>query len=401
MEVISKLFLAFKQSVVQAKGGDLSAESVLLVDTVQESNLPLLLTLFQISLGRLTRSVKANGIQDARVVLLNLESNWNGYLNSIKHETCTDRLTQVIPSSSVVVEQPWSVFSLKKDVSMEKVVREIAPKGSLVVIDSFSHFVETQGSLEKTLGLLRRWRKIYDYRLLVLWHKDLQQGSSAACEFGPETVQNILTGFFQIVSVAEPLIENVLERYNSDAKLLVAASKSGLLALSKGGEYNILNDSSKSANVQRLLWKQGKGNFVDDKYYVDWRLQKGELFEQFVERAVERSKSSNLEVWQSTEELVIHQRQPSKLKTTPKVDPPAGEDALASLTFNLQLTEQQKEARSNLVLPYESVSHSPSSRSGGRVLCPERQAHDSVIWYDAAVDDDDFDEEDPDDDLVF
>lgn len=75
------------------------------------------------------------------------------------------------------------------------------------------------------------------------------------------------------------------------------------------------------------------------------------------------------------------------------------EDPTANLTFNLSLSSSEKTARSKLVMPYTKTRHlevkleedSPTTKGSG---------DEGLIYYEPD-DADDFDEEDPDDDLDF
>ncbi|KAJ1908706.1 hypothetical protein IWQ60_011572 [Tieghemiomyces parasiticus] len=83
-------------------------------------------------------------------------------------------------------------------------------------------------------------------------------------------------------------------------------------------------------------------------------------------------------------ERYLKPEQPDKGASSP--GKPASETTLTQdLSFNLELTDQQREAKNNLVLPHETAQSNETAPSG-------------AIFYqpDAA---DDFDEEDPDDDL--
>ena len=66
-------------------------------------------------------------------------------------------------------------------------------------------------------------------------------------------------------------------------------------------------------------------------------------------------------------------------------------DPTANLTFKLKLTDSEKKARSNVKLPYmldqeQKAAHLDASSGSGKII----YHHDDA---------DDFDEEDPDDDL--
>merc|ERR1712137_370657 len=63
-------------------------------------------------------------------------------------------------------------------------------------------------------------------------------------------------------------------------------------------------------------------------------------------------------------------------------------DPTANLTFNLKLTEQEQSTKDKLVLPYMHHLHDKATDPA--------QSGSTIIYYDS---DDDFDEEDPDDDL--
>ncbi|XP_065198409.1 elongator complex protein 5-like [Sycon ciliatum] len=73
-------------------------------------------------------------------------------------------------------------------------------------------------------------------------------------------------------------------------------------------------------------------------------------------------------------------------------------DPTANLTFNLRLTSKEKEARSNVVLPYTQVQKRDRSVAGGPSSGQLGAAGGGQIYY-QPDDADDFDEEDPDDDL--
>ncbi|KAK3104437.1 hypothetical protein FSP39_002012 [Pinctada imbricata] len=79
-------------------------------------------------------------------------------------------------------------------------------------------------------------------------------------------------------------------------------------------------------------------------------------------------------------------------KSTPKLsvmDEDNSVDPTANLTFNLSLTDKEKEARSNVVLPYtkqQEIDSQGNSPGEGKIFYQPDEA-------------DDFDEEDPDDDL--
>lgn len=68
----------------------------------------------------------------------------------------------------------------------------------------------------------------------------------------------------------------------------------------------------------------------------------------------------------------------------------AAPDPTASLPFNLSLTDRQRAARSQVVLPYLQAQNASTAAGGG------------TIEYDPSEDlDSDADAEDPDDDLDF
>lgn len=93
------------------------------------------------------------------------------------------------------------------------------------------------------------------------------------------------------------------------------------------------------------------------------------------------------------DDLVISKQQNEKLVNVQE-DEQTEVDPASNLTFNLRLTDSEKEARANIVLPYllnnasksSYLNNTSSGRSGGRVI----YTPDDV---------DDFDDEDPDDDL--
>lgn len=69
------------------------------------------------------------------------------------------------------------------------------------------------------------------------------------------------------------------------------------------------------------------------------------------------------------------------------------EDPTANLTFNLRLSEQEKAARDAVVLPYmHHLQGMPIRCNGSLISIESKPAVTSVL-------DDDYDEEDPDDDL--
>ena len=74
-------------------------------------------------------------------------------------------------------------------------------------------------------------------------------------------------------------------------------------------------------------------------------------------------------------------------------------DPTANLTFNLSLTNRQKEDRSALVLPYtQAQRRDGAGLSSGQLLAPGSGG--GKIFY-QPDDADDFDDDDPDDDLDF
>eukprot|EP00049_Salpingoeca_infusionum_P003816 m.71168 g.71168 ORF g.71168 m.71168 type:complete len:311 (+) comp12285_c0_seq1:151-1083(+) len=96
----------------------------------------------------------------------------------------------------------------------------------------------------------------------------------------------------------------------------------------------------------------------------------------------------------------------------------ASDDPTANLTFNLKLSEQEKKARANISLPYEHTGQSapstgqPAAAKSGTTAVPVsasgntpasggssgQKARSGVIYYEPD-EVDDFDDEDPDDDL--
>ncbi|KAI9361570.1 Elongator complex protein 5 [Pilaira anomala] len=74
------------------------------------------------------------------------------------------------------------------------------------------------------------------------------------------------------------------------------------------------------------------------------------------------------------------------MQLDPKMDP------TANLSFNLSLTEEQRKQKENLVLPYLKAQQLEVS------MDEEKKSHTGLIYYDPDAADD-FDDEDPDDDL--
>ena len=74
-------------------------------------------------------------------------------------------------------------------------------------------------------------------------------------------------------------------------------------------------------------------------------------------------------------------------------------DPTANLTFNLRLTSEQKEARSNVVLPYTKQAHKRHDRSVTNGPASGQLGGGGGQIHYQPDDADDFDEDDPDDDL--
>ncbi|KAJ3162414.1 hypothetical protein HDU86_004894 [Geranomyces michiganensis] len=171
----------------------------------------------------------------------------------------------------------------------------------------------------------------------------------------------------------------------------------GSLATDSGDAFRLVDANSPGGAVVEVMHKRKSGKITRevDVYFIDgdkWRLKTLEEV-RGLEDLVEEKELTEDEV-RKTAMRSFTSTSFGGLMVVPLLGQP---DPTANLSFNLKLTDEQRAARSEVVLPFLHMQKADGAGSVQQHQMPQSAvpSAEAAIYYD----DDDYDEEDPDADL--
>ncbi|OZJ03113.1 hypothetical protein BZG36_03370 [Bifiguratus adelaidae] len=223
-------------------------------------------------------------------------------------------------------------------------------QSSIILLDSIQPFLNR--SAADTIELLVQVsRLLQDHtRLLVLFHHDLPT---------------------PIASSSKPSISATLQHL-SDAIITLPPPPAPSTSVIAG---YVADEPFRYIHVEANQWDKAQN------CTVEWVRRSGKVI---FDKCLVQVKNGRLHVMHLPEQKVVEEE-------VSRSDTPEG---MSNLSFNLSLTDEQRKAKENLILPYTKVIGNRQDE----VNVNEKKQDVSFFYEPDAADD--FDEEDPDDDLT-